>query len=197
MTVKLKFWTMIVTTPQLHVNNCYLSLSFYYWALNEYSKSAVLWQKNKVRRGYSKYGLHMNIFYRNLCPFTTQRNVTWWSHDTMVGWPEIWDLQSTENNKIWSDGLNGVWGGNGLHLRDEDKCRQGAEIGWHSFIRFRQKLRPESSYLCNSDIIWNTARQRQECMALWGLERDSPPDLEHAAKHFKTWKSAFQRKGDK
>jgi len=37
--VKLKFWAVMVTTTQpLHVNNCYLSVSFYYWEWNEYSK---------------------------------------------------------------------------------------------------------------------------------------------------------------
>jgi hypothetical protein len=27
-----------------------------------------------------------------------------------VGWSEIWDVKSTENNKIWNGGLNGVCG---------------------------------------------------------------------------------------
>jgi len=122
MTVELTFWTVTVTTTQLlHINNCYLSLSFYYWEWNEYSKRKKVVNrraliKNQARIGYSKYDLCMKIFYRNLGLFTTQRNVTWRSHDPMVGWLEIWDVQSTENNKIWSDGLNSVWGGIRFYL---------------------------------------------------------------------------------
>ena len=122
MAVKLKFWAVMVTTTQpLHVNNCYLSVSFYYWEWNEYSKRKKVvnkraLMKNQARRGYSKYDLCMKIFYRNWCLFMTQRNVTWWSHNPMVEWPEIWDMPSTENNKIWIDGLNGVWGGIRLYL---------------------------------------------------------------------------------
>jgi hypothetical protein len=122
MTVELKFWTVTVTTTQLHhINNCYLSLSFYYWEWNKYSKRKKVVNrraliKNQARIGYSKYGLCMKIFYRNSSLFTTQRNVTWWRHDPMAGWLEIWDLQSIENNKIWSDGLNSVWGGIRLYL---------------------------------------------------------------------------------
>jgi hypothetical protein len=122
MTVKLKFCTVIVTTTQLlHINTCYLSLSFYYWQWNEYNKRKKVVNRtalmtNQARISYSKYGLCMKIFYRNSCLFRTQRNVTWWSHNPMAGWPEIWDVPSTENNKICIDGLNGVWGSIRLYL---------------------------------------------------------------------------------
>ena len=64
-------------------------------------------RKHKVQGGYSKYGLCMNTAYRNLGQFTAQLSldeamIPWW------GSHEIWDIQSNENNKIWSVGENGV-----------------------------------------------------------------------------------------
>lgn len=61
--------------------------------------------KKQARIGYSKYGLYMKIFYRNQV-FLQPKGMS--LDDPMVGWPEIWDMQSTENNKIWVGGLNGV-----------------------------------------------------------------------------------------
>ena len=34
----------------------------------------------------------------------------------MAGLPEILDVQSRENNKIWNTGENGVWGSTGKKL---------------------------------------------------------------------------------
>jgi hypothetical protein len=43
--------------------------------------------KCQVQRGYSKYGLCMNIFYRNSGQFTTQRTVI---DEVIIAW---WDLK--------------------------------------------------------------------------------------------------------
>ena len=122
MIVNLIFWTVTVMSPQLlFLKNFDLNLSFTSSSA-KYSKrkKVVNWvavkikqaRKHKMQGGYSKHGLYMNIFYRN----STQRTVTWWNHDPILRSPEIYDRQSREN-KIWSAGQNGVWGGRCMQPR--------------------------------------------------------------------------------
>jgi len=88
----------------------------------------------------------------------TQRAVTWWSHDPMVG--VILEagcaIQENKKKEVWSAGQSDVWGSIGLYLYDEDTHSWGAEVGGHSVITFWQKLRPESSH--PSSYFYNSVR---------------------------------------
>jgi hypothetical protein len=104
--------------------------------------------KHRIQGTYSKFGTCRNILYRILVSIQPKtRTVTGWSEDVMAGSPEIEDIQSRENNRIWRVGENGVWGGIGLYLQRGDILSWGKEVGGHSVITFRQKLRPKSSHL--------------------------------------------------
>jgi hypothetical protein len=80
--------------------------------LKQYGKldiSVTRARKHKIWEGFSKYSLCMNMFCRNSGLFKVQKknwdciNLT--SHGGLL---EIWNIWSTENNKIWSVGENGV-----------------------------------------------------------------------------------------
>ena len=81
--VKLKFWTETVMSPQhLHINNCNLSFSFYQFERNKCTNSNELVncivlmikqaRKQKMQGGYSKYSLFMKILCRISVQFTAQ-----------------------------------------------------------------------------------------------------------------------------
>ena len=52
--------------------------------------------------------------------------------------PEIYDVLSRENNKLWRAGENCVWGGIGLYLQHGDILSWGEVVGGRSVITFRQ-----------------------------------------------------------
>jgi len=61
-------------------------------------------RKHTIQGGYSEYSLFVNIFYRNSSQFTSQRTVTWWSHDPMVGLSEVWrTIRGKQNMECWSE----------------------------------------------------------------------------------------------
>ena len=72
--------------------------------LNPFGRSAILVttaSKHRNQGGYSKFGPCMNVLYRTLGHFTVKtRTVTWWSHEPIAGSPEIYVVQSRENNEI-------------------------------------------------------------------------------------------------
>jgi hypothetical protein len=76
-----------------------------------------------------------------------------------------------------------------------------AEGGGHSFITFRQKFRPESSYL--SSHFYNRVRlaetfsnRKARVCGTMRTKGGIPPDLEWEAQHLKTGQSLFWRKGN-
>jgi hypothetical protein len=100
-----------------------------------------------------------------------------------------------------SVGENGVWGGITLYLQHGDILSWGKEVGGHSVITFRQKLRPKLSH---HDDFYNGARLAQTLLdrqvrvcGTMMANRDIPHDLYGEGKWLKKGKSAFQRKGDK
>lgn len=72
-------------------------------------------------------------------------------------------------------------GGIRLYLYDKDACSWRAEFGGHSFITFRQQLRPESSHL--SSYFYNSVGsavtlldKKVSVVALWELTKGIPPE---------------------
>jgi len=73
----------------------------------------------------------VNILYTNLGQYTVQ-NKELLLDEAMVPWgggaPEIYDIQSRENNKIWSAGENGVWAGIVFYLQHGDILSWGNTV---------------------------------------------------------------------
>jgi hypothetical protein len=174
MSVALKFWTVIVTTTELlHINNCYLSLSFYYWDWNKYSKRKKVVYRTALMKKKKKK------------PGEAIQNTVWvWKFSTEIQvYLQPKGMSLDEATIPWQGGLKFgtcnpqkikygmmVWmvcEAVSGYICKMKKYRQGAEIGGHSFISFRQKLRPESSYFCNSDNSGNTARQKGKSLWHW------------------------------
>jgi len=111
-------------------------------------------RKHKMHTGYSKHGLRINISYRKSGIFKSQRTVMWWSHSLMVGSPEIWDEQFRENNKTCSAGQNGVWGGIGSYLK-QDEVTEGQKLE-DTVLSLLDRSLGQNHHICQAmfETVW-------------------------------------------